>query len=270
MYIRISRNDQEHGPYTMEELTQYVGEGTISPDDYAYDGTEWITVSQLLDPSQKISQRDEPITDTAKTENTITHEIWNPERVGTLSLFLTPVWSSILLSKNWKFLNCPERAGKVNAWGWAWLIVLITYLFVEANFLGNVINFLIIPLLIVWYFMVVKEQVNYLKDNNISYDKKGLLNPIMNGIAAPIVLVYTLGLLEDQAIEKHATSKMTEIVQELTNNSDFYCESVTIGDWITGETYRGTATLSNGNSLRINITLRGNEVSIKVTDKYPK
>ena len=270
MYIRISRNDQEHGPYTMEELTQYVGEGTISPDDYAYDGTEWITVSQLLDPSQKISQRDEPITDTAKTENTITHEIWNPETVGTLSLFLTPVWSSILLSKNWKSLNFPERAGKVNAWGWAWLIVLITYLFVEANFLGNVINFLIIPLLIVWYFMVVKEQVNYLKDNNISYDKKGLLNPIMNGIAAPIVLVYTMGLLEDQAVEKHATSKMTEIVQELTNNSDFYCESVTIGDWITGETYRGTATLSNGNSLRINITLRGNEVSIKVTDKYPK
>ena len=57
MNIRISRNDQEFGPYTMEELTQYVNEGSILPDDYAYDGTEWITVSQLLDPSQKISQR---------------------------------------------------------------------------------------------------------------------------------------------------------------------------------------------------------------------
>ena len=118
--------------------------------------------------------------------------------------------------------------------------------------------------------MVVKEQVNYLKDNNISYDKKGLLSPIRNGIAVPIVLVYALGLLEDQAIEKHATSKMTEIVQELTNNSDFYCESVTIGNWITGETYRGTAKLSDGNSLRINIQLMGNEVSVKVKDKYPK
>ena len=270
MYIRVSRNDQEHGPYTMEELTQYVSEGTISPDDYAYDGTDWITVSQLLNPPQEISQRDESIKDDAKTENTITHEIWNPETVGTLALFLTPVWSSILLSKNWKSLNFPERTGKVNTWGGVWLIVFIIYLFVEANFLGNVINFLIIPLLIIWYFMVVKEQVNYLKDNNISYDKKGLLNPIRNGIAVPIVLVYTLGLLEDQAIEKHATSKMTEIVQELTNNSDFYCESVTIGNWITGETYRGTAKLSDGNSLRINIQLMGNEVSVKVKDKYPK
>ena len=207
---------------------------------------------------------------TAKTESTSTLQIWNPERVGVLSLFLTPIWGSILLSKNWKSLNCPERARKVNAWGWIWLIVLITYLFVAANFLENVINVLIIPLLIIWYLKVVQEQVNYLKNNNMGYDKKGLLNPIMNGIAVPIVLGYVLALLEDRAIEKHATSKMTEIVQELTNNSDFYCESVTIGDWITGETYRGTATLSDGNSLRINVTLRGNEVSIKVTEKYPK
>ena len=207
---------------------------------------------------------------TAKTESTSTLEIWNPERVGVLSLFLTPIWGSILLSKNWKSLNCPERARKVNAWGWIWLIVLITYLFVAANFLENVINVLIIPLLIIWYLKVVQEQVNYLKNNNMGYDKKGLLNPIMNGIAVPIVLGYVLALLEDRAIEKHATSKVTEIVQELTNNSDFYCESVTIGDWITGETYRGTATLSDGNSLRINIKLMGNEVSIKVTEKYPK
>ena len=218
----------------------------------------------------KSSERTKKSSRTAKTESAITLEIWNPERVGVLSLLLTPIWGSILLSKNWKSLNCPERARKVNVWGWIWLIVLITYLFVVANFLENVINILIIPLLIIWYLKFVQEQVNYLKNNNISYDKKGLLNPIMKGIAVPIVLGYVLALLEDQAIEKHATSKMTEIIQELTNNSDFYCESVTIGDWITGETYRGTATLSDGNSLRINITLRGNEVSIKVKEKYPK
>ena len=206
---------------------------------------------------------------TAKTESTSTLQIWNPERVGVLSLFLTPIWGSILLSKNWKSLNCPERARKVNAWGWIWLIVLITYLFVAANFLENVINVLIIPLLIIWYLKVVQEQVNYLKNNNMGYDKKGLLNPIMNGIAVPIVLGYVLALLEDRAIEKHATSKVTEIVQELTN-SDFYCESVTIGDWISGETYRGTATLSDGNSLRINVTLRGHELLVKMKEKYPK
>ena len=54
MNIRISRNDQEFGPYTMEELAQYVNEGSILPDDYAYDGMEWITVSQLLNDPQRI------------------------------------------------------------------------------------------------------------------------------------------------------------------------------------------------------------------------
>ena len=65
MNIRISRNDQEFGPYTMEELTQYVNEGSILPDDYAYDGMEWITVSQLLNDPQRISNRAQAITNTA-------------------------------------------------------------------------------------------------------------------------------------------------------------------------------------------------------------
>jgi hypothetical protein len=251
-----------------EQLTESIEETPIPPteekatesqpkDEEGISGDKEKKTRSLSFP--KSSERTKKSSRTAKTE-----------RVGVLSLFLTPIWGSIVLSKNWKSLNCPERARKVNAWGWIWLIVLITYLFVVANFLENVINILIIPLLIIWYLKFVQEQVNYLKNNNISYDKKGLLNPIMKGIAVPIVLGYVLALLEDQAIEKHATSKMTEIIQELTNNSDSYCESVTIGDWITGETYRGTATLSDGNSLRINITLRGNEVSIKVKDKYPK
>jgi len=65
MNIRISRNDQEFGPYTMEELTQYVNEGSILPDDYAYDGMEWITVSQLLNDPQRILNRAQAITNTA-------------------------------------------------------------------------------------------------------------------------------------------------------------------------------------------------------------
>ncbi len=48
MNYKVSRNNQEYGPYTLEELQQYVVEGTILPDDYAYDGTKWLTVSELL------------------------------------------------------------------------------------------------------------------------------------------------------------------------------------------------------------------------------
>ena len=48
MNIRITRNGQKYGPYTIEELTQYVNEGSILLDDYAYNGAEWVTVSQLF------------------------------------------------------------------------------------------------------------------------------------------------------------------------------------------------------------------------------
>lgn len=48
MNYKVSRNNQEYGPYTLKELQQYAAEGNILPDDYAYDGTKWLTVSELL------------------------------------------------------------------------------------------------------------------------------------------------------------------------------------------------------------------------------
>ncbi len=69
MNIRVSRNDQEYGPYTMEELAQYVNEGSILPDDYAYDGMEWITVSQLLNDPQRILNRTQAVANVANIKN---------------------------------------------------------------------------------------------------------------------------------------------------------------------------------------------------------
>ena len=69
MNIRFSRNDQEYGPYTMEELAQYVNEGSILPDDYAYDGMEWITVSQLLNDPQRILNRTQAVANVANRKN---------------------------------------------------------------------------------------------------------------------------------------------------------------------------------------------------------
>ena len=37
MNYKVSRNNQEYGPYTLEELQKYIAEGTILPDDYAYE-----------------------------------------------------------------------------------------------------------------------------------------------------------------------------------------------------------------------------------------
>ena len=53
MQYRVSRNDQEFGPYTLEELQRYVAEGSVLPNDYVFNGVEWVLVSQFLEDPQK-------------------------------------------------------------------------------------------------------------------------------------------------------------------------------------------------------------------------
>ena len=275
MNIRISRNGQEFGPYTMEELTQYVNEGSILPDDYAYDGMEWITVTQLLNDPQRVFNRVESITNTAKSGSVITPEVWNPEAVGVFSVFLTPFWGSILLAKNWESLNHPEKSAKVRNWGWVWLIVVLANVLLP-EFVDNVpIALLTLPLLILWYFIVVKEQVNYLKNTNISYYKKGWLKPQMLGIGGIVIFVFVLtafmmvvfpdDISEDQ-IRESTTSLVTKLIQQNTE-SNIYCARVTIEEKILDNNYIGTAILSDGTQLKINITLNGDELSVVIPEQ---
>ena len=53
MQYRVSRNDQEFGPYTLEELQRYASEGSVLPNDYVFNGVEWVLVSQFLEDPHK-------------------------------------------------------------------------------------------------------------------------------------------------------------------------------------------------------------------------
>ena len=53
MHYRVIRDDQEYGPYTIEEIAQYVQEGSILPNDYVHNGMEWLPVSQFLQNPHK-------------------------------------------------------------------------------------------------------------------------------------------------------------------------------------------------------------------------
>ena len=52
MQFRISRDDQEYGPYTIEELRHYLSEGSLLKSDYVYNGIEWVLLGQFLEGSQ--------------------------------------------------------------------------------------------------------------------------------------------------------------------------------------------------------------------------
>ena len=48
MQIYINKDGQQYGPYTVEQLQQYVQQGHFTPQDYAcHDGQNWITVEQV-------------------------------------------------------------------------------------------------------------------------------------------------------------------------------------------------------------------------------
>ena len=50
MHYQISRNGQEYGPYTLEDLQRYLTSGNVLPTDLAKGETmtEWVTVADLL------------------------------------------------------------------------------------------------------------------------------------------------------------------------------------------------------------------------------
>ena len=53
MQFTVSRDNEQFGPYTLEQLHQYVNEGSIYPHDLVFDGQNWVNVSQIINSQQQ-------------------------------------------------------------------------------------------------------------------------------------------------------------------------------------------------------------------------
>jgi hypothetical protein len=64
MLYHISRNGQNYGPYTLEDLKRYVASGNVLPTDLAKsdDMADWIPVSQVLGIAQPAAPPSYPVT----------------------------------------------------------------------------------------------------------------------------------------------------------------------------------------------------------------
>ena len=48
MQVYVSKGGQQYGPYTVEQLRQYVEVGNFAPTDHACcDGANWVTIAQV-------------------------------------------------------------------------------------------------------------------------------------------------------------------------------------------------------------------------------
>ena len=54
MQFTVKRGHEEFGPYTLDQLRQFVNEGRILPNDHVYDGQNWIYVNQVISTQQPV------------------------------------------------------------------------------------------------------------------------------------------------------------------------------------------------------------------------
>ncbi len=190
--FRISRDDQEYGPYTIEELQQYSSEGSLLKSDYVYDGIEWVLLGQFLEGSQKAINVFQSTGSNSFSREPELPELWNPKVLGNLLFFifltpiLTPVWCTIIAAKNWDALKEFDRAREARNWIYIWLSIYIITFLIPNGIFGFV-------LLLIWYFRVIKPQYDVVAVGGITYYKKSWIPPlkIYLIIVGSIIIILT-------------------------------------------------------------------------------
>ncbi len=191
MQIHIYKNGQNLGPYSLLELNNLIQKNYINGADLAwYEGLDkWVPLNSITDVEIALRKNPSPasvsvlenpyhppraaeIINDADMERT--PKIWNPNAAANWSLLFTPVFGALLQAKNWKALNQQKNEKKSKIWAiTSLIIVLLTISNPENNGKG-----ILLILLIFWYFLSAKKQINYIKNNNIKYHKKSWLKPI--------------------------------------------------------------------------------------------
>ena len=171
MKFRISRDDQEYGPYTIEELRQYLSDGSLLKSDYVHNGIEWVLLGRFLEGSQNAINVFQSTGSNSFSKEPELPELWNPKVLGSLLFFLfitpivTPIWSTILAAKNWDALKEFDRAREARNWIYIWIAIYIITFLIPLGIFGFII-------LLVWYFRVIKPQYDVVAVGGIAYIKK--------------------------------------------------------------------------------------------------
>ena len=113
--------------------------------------------------------------------------LWNPNAITNWSVLFSPVFGSILLSRNWKALGEPVKAKNAIAWAWISVLFWIIPFYGTSYFAGN-FGWM---WLAAWYFAVAKEQSRKVKELfGKKYPRKSWGIPL--GIAFPLVCLSVL------------------------------------------------------------------------------
>ena len=104
-------------------------------------------------------------------------ELWNPEAAACWSLVFTPIFGSLIISKNWRSIGNIEEATYAKKWVYISLIAVLGSIVLQfTSLVGSVGQFLPIAFLLLWYFSSVKRQAKYFKNELVVYQRKAGLD----------------------------------------------------------------------------------------------
>ncbi|MEM1176989.1 MAG: hypothetical protein AAGM22_01495 [Acidobacteriota bacterium] len=113
--------------------------------------------------------------------------LWNPDAAGVWSVFLTPVFGSFLIWKNWQSIAVEEeRTDTAILWLVGSVFMLLPIMFARG------LGFL---WLLIWYFAWQRKQTRYIHSRwGKSYPKRSWFVPLGIGFVLIVGLNYLVGL----------------------------------------------------------------------------
>ena len=123
-------------------------------------------------------------------------KLYNPNSAGLLSIFLTPIFGSWCVWKNYKTLGDDARAVRSLIWTFCLAVIILSAVFFADWRWSKFIKWGNIALLLIWYFVEQKPQNDMLKMRAKAlgipkaYESESCLVPALIAIAVIIVLSF--------------------------------------------------------------------------------
>jgi len=150
-------------------------------------------------PKAKLEQFAEPV---------VAPVLWNPNAAASWGLLFSPVFSAILQMKNWDALGEPQKAASARLWAVGCLVLILAESIAlmllppsrELNSLGRITG---IALLLAWYFVNGREQIQYVRTKfGDSYPRRGLAKPLGLAVLALFGFIVLLSVIAVIAVSK--------------------------------------------------------------------
>ena len=149
-----------------------------------------------MDPRNPYAPPQSVVTDAGAGEHA--PPLWNPNAAALWGLVLTPTFSAILQTKNWRALGDRERADTAKRWAIGTAVFTVAsaglaMVLPESPVLDLLFRFSGLGVLLAWYYGNGKAQVEHVKQRfGDGYPRRSWALPLSLGFAAVLALLIVV------------------------------------------------------------------------------